>query len=275
MDLFFEENKTRDFLVLIFVSYILIAGFFFILPINNSLSLIFVDVIALSIVPFYYLWRRLRDYEHPLNIWISRPSNPVRKRSVVSSVAFPTLISYGALAFFTAGVIMMLQDDLRLFEQITVQPLPTPAFFMYIFAILIVAPILEEFLFRGYLLGRLTKKYSIGTGIIVSSVIFGLLHGVQFIGATVFGIVMCIWFIYTKSLIVPIIIHFINNAIASVVEIYERYFIQMNEIYIPNPQILGYTGLVAIILGTVWFVYFIRSSWGKVTLDGYPFFIRD
>jgi membrane protease YdiL (CAAX protease family) len=52
----------------------------------------------------------------------------------------------------------------------------------------VVAPVLEEFTFRGLLFTRLSVKYSSRTAIILSSLMFGLMH-IDFIGAFVFGLV--------------------------------------------------------------------------------------
>ncbi len=80
--------------------------------------------------------------------------------------------------------------------------------------IIILAPICEEFIFRGFLFHRLSEKYSTTTGIILSSLIFALLH-VSPVGAFIFGVLMCWIYMKTQSLWIPIGIHFLNNAIAA------------------------------------------------------------
>jgi membrane protease YdiL (CAAX protease family) len=80
--------------------------------------------------------------------------------------------------------------------------------------IIILAPICEELIFRGFLFHRLSEKYSTATGVILSSLIFALLH-VSPVGAFMFGIIMCWIYMKTQSLWVPVGIHFLNNAIAA------------------------------------------------------------
>lgn len=82
-------------------------------------------------------------------------------------------------------------------------------------AIVVVAPITEEFLFRGIILQRWAVKWGIRPALIVSSIVFGVLHA-NFVGLSIFGLVMGLLYLKTRSLVVPIACHAFNNALASV-----------------------------------------------------------
>jgi hypothetical protein len=58
-------------------------------------------------------------------------------------------------------------------------------------ALIIVAPLTEEFLFRGLILRGFLSRYSVVVSVLVSALLFGLLHGNpwQFFSATILGIV--------------------------------------------------------------------------------------
>ena len=83
--------------------------------------------------------------------------------------------------------------------------------------IVLVAPVMEEFFARGILLTRWTVKWGVPRAIIVSSVVFGLLH-TNFIGGFAFACVMAILYIRTKSLFVPTFLHILNNLTAWIME---------------------------------------------------------
>lgn len=95
-------------------------------------------------------------------------------------------------------------------------------FFLYGIAFLAVA-LFEESLFRGYILQKLLKKYSITKSIIISSVIFGSLHFFSYsssyyfwIGltnASILGILFSIITVKTKSLMIAIGFHLSWNLI--------------------------------------------------------------
>ena len=78
----------------------------------------------------------------------------------------------------------------------------------------LVAPVVEEVFFRGMLLTRWSLKWGPTAGVIGSSIVFGLFH-VGFVGAFAFGVAMCLLYIKTNTLIVPMAAHFLNNLVVS------------------------------------------------------------
>ena len=84
---------------------------------------------------------------------------------------------------------------------------------IYFIAIAVVPPIIEEFLFRGAILGSL-RKHGDALAIVVSAVMFGFAHS-NFIQTPVTfltGLVLAYLTVKTNSLIPAIIIHFVNNS---------------------------------------------------------------
>lgn len=81
--------------------------------------------------------------------------------------------------------------------------------------LVVVAPITEEFVFRGIILQRWATKWGIRPALIASSIVFGILHA-NFVGLSIFGLVMGLLYLKTRSLAVPIACHAFNNAIAAV-----------------------------------------------------------
>ena len=88
---------------------------------------------------------------------------------------------------------------------------------LVLFSVLVVAPVTEEFIFRGVLLHRWGVKWGIGPAIVLTSVLFGVLHS-NLVGLFVFGVVMSLLYLSTRSLVVPMVAHALNNAIASAVD---------------------------------------------------------
>jgi membrane protease YdiL (CAAX protease family) len=77
-------------------------------------------------------------------------------------------------------------------------------------SIVVFAPLIEEFVFRGVIYARLNQKYTVWFAVFVSSLLFGLLHGEVF-SAALFGALLCYSYQKSGRLIVPIIIHSLNN----------------------------------------------------------------
>lgn len=82
-------------------------------------------------------------------------------------------------------------------------------------SVVILAPIFEELIFRGMILNALTK-YNKMFAIIVTSLLFGLLHLniTQAIPAFFMSLVLCYMYVQTDSILVTILAHAGNNFLA-------------------------------------------------------------
>lgn len=89
-----------------------------------------------------------------------------------------------------------------------------------ILVVVIAAPIVEELVFRKFLVDRLTK-YGQGLAILVSAVAFGLYHGniIQFVYATLLGMVLAYVYIKSGKIKYSIVLHMIINFWGSIVPI--------------------------------------------------------
>lgn len=120
------------------------------------------------------------------------------------------------------------------------------------FIVAILAAVSEELLFRGVLqklMGTVVRNIHIN--ILICSVIFSAFH-LQFYGfipRLALGMLLGYSFHFSKSLWVPILIHFLNNGAAVLIDLlYKRDLISIN----PNEnEYFGYTGLLISILSTI------------------------
>ncbi|AQX84806.1 CPBP family intramembrane metalloprotease [Elizabethkingia bruuniana] len=87
------------------------------------------------------------------------------------------------------------------------------------------APILEEILFRGIIQkGLINKGISPVKAIIISAIVFGVVHGNpwQFMGAAILGSILGLVYYKTKTLLLPIMLHAFNNLMSSLLMIYTK-----------------------------------------------------
>ena len=89
----------------------------------------------------------------------------------------------------------------------------------------IAAPIIEELLMRGFILGGLQKKYGVLTGLFVSSLLFAVLHFnmVQTFSALFCGVIIGLLYLKTGSLFCCILTHSTYNMISYLLIILDRY----------------------------------------------------
>ncbi|MDO5815039.1 MAG: type II CAAX endopeptidase family protein [Methanobrevibacter sp.] len=85
---------------------------------------------------------------------------------------------------------------------------------------IIFAPIMEELVFRGVLFNRLKIRTGIIPAMLISSFLFAIGHDFGgIISAFLFGICMCILYLKTDNILVPMSVHFINNVVATVLDL--------------------------------------------------------
>jgi membrane protease YdiL (CAAX protease family) len=159
--------------------------------------------LGLLSLAMFFLWKEdLRSTLAPLGF----PGS-------LKSVAIYTVLCLIAIfiALFALGVISLafgFNDQQKVSEKITGLPI-----FILVFAAL-GAPITEELFFRGFLTSRF--------GIVVSSVVFGLMHfaygsTIEVIGAFLIGLILAATFKLSKSIAPCILAHMAYNALAIVV----------------------------------------------------------
>jgi len=174
-----------------------------------------------------------------------------------------------AIIVFMAGFVIVTSELDNLLNYI----LPMPEMFRGIFetlmakqifliAIIIVGIIpafTEELFFRGLILDGLKSNYSRKTAIIVSSLLFGIIHlnPWQFVGAFIIGLVSAWICIETNSILLSIYMHFFNNVLYTTTVKY-RELIPIkgfNSNYTTpvdfQPLWLDLSGLAVLIIGTI------------------------
>lgn len=115
----------------------------------------------------------------------------------------------------------------------------------------IAAPILEEFIFRGIILDGLLKRYSPLKSIVISSILFGIIHlnPWQFVSAFLFGLIAGWVYYKTANLTLPILMHFATNLFAIIA------FHIFDDPMLQNQTIIEYYGgifyFIIIILGAL------------------------
>lgn len=83
-------------------------------------------------------------------------------------------------------------------------------------ALVIIPPIVEETVFRGFIFPAFAKKWGVIWGAIISSVLFGFAHLQPNISAYTFvlGLLLCFLYVRLKSIIPGMLFHMLNNYLA-------------------------------------------------------------
>lgn len=126
-------------------------------------------------------------------------------------IVFVTSFLY-QLFLYAAGYPVTLQDVVAIF----LEPQSGWSLFFLLLLAVVVAPLVEEVLFRGMLLPVLMKKMSPGTAIVISSIFFAGIHQhlPSFVPLFALAVVLAMLYIYSGSLWTPIVLHAVFNGVS-------------------------------------------------------------
>ena len=196
-----------------------------------------------------------------LLIYRSRKKNVKAELQIVKTSKSNIIIGIGlgiSAWLFNTGFISLVQEVGLLKEHFSIMenmlaPLSEGSILISLLTVGIVAPFTEEFIFRGVIFKTLNKNISILGTIIIQALFFGIFHGnlIQGIYATLLGLVLGYITYRTRSLWPSIIIHIINNTIATISP-----FILNN---VPSTMTILISFIIIGALGITILIYFINK----------------
>ncbi|MEN6335433.1 MAG: type II CAAX endopeptidase family protein [Phycisphaerales bacterium] len=216
-----SARKEASFEVSVFLFLIvpsMILSFFLTRQGKTSFPFIAVSTIlrdlALVCLIAFFTWRN----GEPLSVlgW--------RGRRLVRNIVL------GFVLYFPLVYVIGLLEQLLTAAGLSQPSVPGPSFFdiqgrwevALAVVLVVVVAISEETIFRGYLILRLrTVTSSTAAAVVLSSVIFALGHGYEgslgVVTIGVMGLIFSLAYLWTGSLVVPIVLHFLQDFIGIVV----------------------------------------------------------
>ena len=124
---------------------------------------------------------------------------------------------------------------------------------VYILYGCIIAPLIEELIFRGFLIGSL-KKYSNEAAIFISAAMFALMHGVyaQMPIAFLAGLVLGCASVYCGSVITPVLMHILYNSAIMLIEKQSEEIFGIATLIMFAAYIYGGIALFNAVKNTIW-----------------------
>ena len=83
---------------------------------------------------------------------------------------------------------------------------------LYVLALVIIGPVLEESIYRGQFFTILRGQYGLVTGVLGSTLLFAIMHGLAPV-AFAQGVLLALVYEYSRSLWGSVLVHIANNAI--------------------------------------------------------------
>ncbi|MCX8082589.1 MAG: CPBP family intramembrane metalloprotease [bacterium] len=228
-----ESDVLPDFPVAIGItSFIIIFSLlfsFFTKEIKSFLSdNLLITVWALfssSVMTVLLLWFIFTRYKTYIAYLLNQPFNYFIKGFYYYFLFLPVLLFIMGISFAVFKKIGFSPEP----QQVMLIYFQTDSFYLlFIMFILscIVAPFAEEIIFRGIIYTGLKKRFSVKASIILSSLIFALLHNEIFVltGLFTFGIFLSYLFEKYENLWLSISVHFFNNFLTTIIVLIAKYF---------------------------------------------------
>ena len=181
----------------------------------------FQNLLYIVIIVLIALWT-INNIKTKDNIRINKYLN-------IKNINIVVLFKYLFLSF----IIRIILERLLIYIPITITSVRIPLNILEIIVesitTCIFAPIFEEIIFRFWMYKKINKKFNICISIILTSIIFAILHGYRYDGLIILSGISLIWnyaFYKHENLIYPILLHSIHNlyAVSNKIFDYNKYW---------------------------------------------------
>lgn len=170
---------------------------------NYGITIILCRIIAYSTV-FFFFWKPKKEFV----------ATPLNRKTIILFLLIAIGLEFVGRPFWDFDKILSYFNNTEL-EPINYEFQGYNMKFIYrTILTLILAPLLEELFFRGFLITKLIAKYKIIVTLLVSSSLFSLIHWetpANLIPAFLFGMISGWIFIKTGNISYSILLHFFYN----------------------------------------------------------------
>lgn len=181
----------------------------------QSHAMVLTAIAGAVLIPvlYFFYWRDERYYKVE-GFYNLKKINPVK-------YVFAVCLGVFVCLFLNQLITLLSVKSISSGYQVVESNRQEAAIWLQLVATVIIAPIEEELLFRGLLFKRMRRQQGFYSSMIVSSLIFGLVHGnlVQFIYAMMAGMFFAFVFEAYKNIWAPIIMHMAANLVSVVVTV--------------------------------------------------------
>ncbi len=221
-------------------------------------------------------------------LFIGAPLLSRRHFTHILTILLPLMfLSYGFAWLWSSGINLIYPDhmmkQLKEVSFVTADETSYPVLYNAIDTIdtIVLAPFFEELLFRGILFQLWRKMWGFTEGIFLSSLLFGLIHP-DIPGSLLFGLVMCLLYARTGSLLIPFVCHAAYNTIVTLWEVSWEYWqkdfwtpvlqplgLKVEDIYQPlnKSSILLYANswisVLCLLIAIPWMIWYFRKYGSK------------
>lgn len=255
----FKEVKISHVFLIYIISNIITLTVDVVIEMNFEFISLCIDIFMLGMLLYMYK----ASYKN-IKVLYKDFLSKVNIKEILSVVVTQICFSMGSALILINLVYVFIPDVLsELLDSTSYETFSYSSLIISFLLIVILAPIVEELVFRGIIFKRLCIKRSILLSMVLSSVFFGILHlELAIVGAIAFGIANCILYIKYKNILIPMLVHFINNLIAFIPQFFTGEVDGSIEYVATSTDIIitSIFGAILLTIGTFIFIKFIIKN---------------
>ena len=262
----FEKMSILKFILMLMAIFALLIVSAVLLTVQESsgYSIYYIQIFfyILMFLGFYYVG--LTKRERNLMMMSSEEKKPLKLAVVPFLVGGLTTVLYVlALQKWFPSMYESYMEASEQMKELSLLSDPFELVLLFI-SVVVLAPIVEEIVFRGIFFNLLNKKRSTLTAMIVSSLVFGFLHAETMVPTAVIGFVLCFIYHRTGSLILVMAGHMVNNLIAFTLPL----IIGNADPMSTGVGILGGVLVLLYIVASIYFIVYVVKNWYYLAYDG-------
>lgn len=146
--------------------------------------------------------------------WSARSSLKNALRGMLLLLGTMPLLMFYTLIYHVFLEALHQQPSLQDVTSAIAEESAVPMQVYFAFLAVVLAPLFEEILFRGVALPVLAQRYGVGRAVLGVSLVFALIHGhiPSLVPLFLLSVALCLAYIYTESIITPMVMHSVFNA---------------------------------------------------------------
>jgi uncharacterized protein len=262
----FEKMSVTTFILMLLAIFALLISVAVGIAVTETsvYSIYYIQIFfyVLMFVGFYY-WG-LTKRERKIMMVKGEEKKPLHLAFVPFLVGgLVTILYVLALQQWLPGLYKSYMEAAEQMQGISLLSDPIELLLLFI-SVVILAPIVEEIVFRGIFFNLLNKKRSALTAMIISSLVFGFLHAETMVPTAVIGFILCFIYHRTGSLLLVMAGHMVNNLIAFSLPL----LIGDSDPLGSGMQVFGGILILFYIAGAIYFIFYIRKNKYFLAYDG-------
>jgi len=263
----FKEIKIRHVIIMFLITFLILIAIVIMLNPNEEISNTNMNILGLimetlcTIILIYMI----KPSKGKINLLYKDFKSKLDMKEIILVIIFFTCLNIGAKNIITDIIYAISPSFANGFINDTTWIINSKTDYWIVFIMLVIlTPFTEEIVFRNVFFKRLSKKFNIYFGLIVSSIIFSAFtngSGSEAIGFLLLGITNCILYVKYENILIPMFIYFINNFLYMLVSI-PLGEVKNKVITLTSTDIIFYaiSGVILFTIGMIFFVEFIIEN---------------